>query len=296
MTVSIPQEVARDERLRPLLTSIRDISDTDYHEGAYASYIGHSKALMMRHQSVARVAWRMANEPTVSTPALVMGKLVHDSIEHYTPGQELTLPQGFAISPYSDYRAKEARTWRDDQIAAGNAVIKAEDWEQTRAMITALVSNPTVANLLNMPHVREGSIVTQLDGLDVKVRPDMLCIAPDGSRLVCVDWKTCEDASPEVWPRDAHYRGYHLQAYMYKRVLEQVSGIPTDFIFCAVEKSAPYQVAIYAASDAWISAGEDLWYGTLLPKWELYMEGEYESLYDPGSPIILLDPPAYAAG
>ena len=75
-------------------------------------------------------------------------------------------------------------------------------------------------------------------GLQCKCRPDIW------AGKVIVDLKTTEDASPEGFSRSIQTYGYGIQAAHYLAGAGSGSGADA-FIFVAVEKKAPYAVAVY---------------------------------------------------
>jgi exodeoxyribonuclease VIII len=79
-------------------------------------------------------------------------------------------------------------------------------------------------------------------------------LTKDGS--IVVDLKTTEDASPAGFRKSIGQWRYGVQAAWYLHSLEQATGIrPSQFIFIAVEKKAPYAVACYAADEEMIQLG-----------------------------------------
>jgi exodeoxyribonuclease VIII len=77
-----------------------------------------------------------------------------------------------------------------------------------------------------------------------------------------VDIKTVKDgeAGPKEWPRVMAARYYHCQAAFY---LETWNALHPDdqrsnFVFAAVEKSAPYAVALYQVAEAALERGRQL--------------------------------------
>ena len=81
-----------------------------------------------------------------------------------------------------------------------------------------------------------------------KCRPDW--ISDDGS--IVVDVKTTTDASPRAFQKSISTWGYHLQLGWYLRGLRKL-GLPAEqFIFIAIEKTAPFCVGVYRADQEMI--------------------------------------------
>ena len=82
-----------------------------------------------------------------------------------------------------------------------------------------------------------------------KCRPDWL--SDDGS--IVVDIKTTTDASPRGFQKSISTWGYHLQLGWYLRGLRKL-GVPAEqFIFIAIEKTAPFCVGVYRADQEMIN-------------------------------------------
>ena len=82
-----------------------------------------------------------------------------------------------------------------------------------------------------------------------KCRPDW--ISNDGN--IVVDIKTTTDASPRGFQKSISTWGYHLQLGWYLRGLRKL-GVPAkQFIFIAIEKTAPFCVGVYRADQDMIN-------------------------------------------
>ena len=82
-----------------------------------------------------------------------------------------------------------------------------------------------------------------------KCRPDW--ISDDGE--IVVDVKTTTDASPRGFQKSISTWGYHLQLGWYLRGLRKL-GLPAEqFIFIAIEKTAPFCVGVYRADQEMIN-------------------------------------------
>ena len=82
-----------------------------------------------------------------------------------------------------------------------------------------------------------------------KCRPDWL--SDDGE--IVVDVKTTTDASPRGFQKSISTWGYHLQLGWYLRGLRKL-GLPAkQFIFIAIEKTAPFCVGVYRTNQDMIN-------------------------------------------
>ena len=89
-------------------------------------------------------------------------------------------------------------------------------------------------------------------GLLLKARPDVLY------DTVCVDLKTCKDASPRAFQRAMCDGGYHIQAAM---IIDAVKAVDnreiSSFVNIAIEKEYPYAIGIYILDQAAIDSGRE---------------------------------------
>ena len=82
-----------------------------------------------------------------------------------------------------------------------------------------------------------------------KCRPDW--ISDDGE--IVVDVKTTTDASPRGFQKSISNWGYHLQLGWYLRGLRKLGLSAEQFIFIAIEKTAPFCVGVYKADQEMIN-------------------------------------------
>ena len=135
-----------------------------------------------------------------------------------------------------DKRTKEGKATYEALVANGQTIITATDYATITAMASAIGDHPAASNLVRGDGQTEVSMFWDDDktGLQCKCRPDIWL------GKVIVDLKTTEDASPEGFARSIQNYGYGIQAAHY------LAGSGADsFIFVAVEKKAPYAVAVY---------------------------------------------------
>ena len=71
--------------------------------------------------------------------------------------------------------------------------------------------------------------------------------------VVCVDLKTCDS----IEQFRAHYfkLRYYYRAAFYRDVIEQVVGERPEFLFVALEKSAPWRCEVFEPSDTDLELG-----------------------------------------
>lgn len=192
---------------------------------------------------------RVIPEPT---PAMRLGSALHTHVLelHKWDREYVVAPDGI------DRRTKAGKeAWAAFEAeSAGKTVLSRDEADHVMHMGRAIHSHPAAAMLLNLPGEAETTHMwtDSGTGLGCKCRPDWL--TKDGS--IVVDLKTTEDASPAGFRKSIGQWRYGVQAAWYTHSLEQATGIrPSQFIFIAVEKKAPYAVACYAADEEMIQLG-----------------------------------------
>lgn len=65
------------------------------------------------------------------------------------------------------------------------------------------------------------------------------------STVWITDVKSSRDASPWRFPADIDQHGYHLQNWIYRRVVGGITGMPVEILQLVVEKSPPYICEVY---------------------------------------------------
>tara|TARA_R110000822_G_scaffold165793_3_gene306295 strand:+ start:4969 stop:5778 length:810 start_codon:yes stop_codon:yes gene_type:complete len=176
-------------------------------------------------------------EDREQTPAMRIGTLTHLAVL-----EPDTFDSKTVVAPLVDKRTKEGKSiW--EQFKGENAekeIITIDERDQIVAMRESVHKHQAAGKLL----VFGGSEISVFavcpkTKVMMKGRFDWL----DGNTIV--DLKTTEDASPEGFAKSvANYR-YHIQAAHYIALAGLVGIKDATFKMIAVEKSAPYAVAVY---------------------------------------------------
>lgn len=213
---------------------IYDISFETYFEDCCAGPSVSSTGLKtIEHKSLAHFWWASYMNPQrepVDTNALRFGRACHSWI--------LGIPEfqkSYIVSPYDDFRSKEAKTWRDSQT---KTVVKQSDMVAIDAMAAALLRHPLLRNAF-ADGLPERSIVykDRETGIWIKTRPDWL---PNKLRFV-PDLKSTVSAKPDTFAKQAFNLGYHQSAALTLDGLSTVLGWKdATYYFVAQEKEPPY--------------------------------------------------------
>lgn len=229
-------------------TSIRtDLSNEDYHS---LLAIG-SSGLKLLQRSPAHY-WAQYVNPDRSrkepTPAMKLGTAVHCAIleQGEFDNRYITVPEGI------DKRTKDGKALFAEIEASGKEPLTPDNRQLILSMASAALALPVSIHLFSLEHYTEHSMFwTDPDtGADCKIRPDFhVPPCPQFPNGIIMDVKTCQDASPIEFSRNAWNSDMHLQAALYcdgfKRVYK-TDGYPM-FLWLAVEKESPFACKYYSA-------------------------------------------------
>lgn len=183
--------------------------------------------------------------PQIETDAMRIGRITHEFI--------LEGVQNVVTSPFDSFRTKEAREWRDSQT---KPIITTSELETIYAMREAVLRHPEAARLLSDGQAEQTFFFDEpTTGAPCRCRTDWM--TSDG---VVVDLKTTTDASPKGFAKAVWKFRYHVQDAFYTDGIEASTGCrPTDFVFIAVEKTAPFGVGVYRLSEGLREEGRELY-------------------------------------
>jgi exodeoxyribonuclease VIII len=160
----------------------------------------------------------------------------------------------FVAGPDVNKNTKEWKAFKADAEASGQTIIDQATLDMLNGMVASVRAHPAANALLSGPGIAEGSCFWHDE------RSGELCrCRPDKYRQdlgIIVDLKSTEDASPKEFARSiANYR-YHMQSAYYQDGVEAATGdFIKGFVFVAVEKKAPYAVAVYQLDMQGVEAG-----------------------------------------
>jgi hypothetical protein len=100
----------------------------------------------------------------------------------------------------------------------------------------------------------EASIVWEHDGIKLKGRVDKLA---QGSRSLVLDLKKMQVGAGvrEKCQREILNRGYHVQAAIYVKGIEVLTGKKPEFVWLFVEDNDPFDIQVIPADDRDIEIG-----------------------------------------
>jgi hypothetical protein len=182
---------------------------------------------------------RMPVEPTA---AMRLGSLVHCAV--LEPGE---LAGRYGVCAPRNTKAGKEQAER--MAAAGIEAVTAGDMMAANCMADSVHRHPAASALFAHGKAEQSFWWDDAaTGLRCKCRPDWYTGA------TVVDLKTTTDASPAGFARSVATFRYHVQARHYLAGLHGAER----FVFIAVEKTAPYAVAVYELDAAAMAAGDEL--------------------------------------
>lgn len=179
-------------------------------------------------------------------------------------GREKYDQENYVITEKIDRRTKAGKAAMEhhNEMGKGKTIIDVDDHYMIEELFKNFNRNKKAVKYCQ--GTVELSHYTELNGVDVKVRPD--CINVEKGFIS--DIKTTQSANPIDFKREIFKYGYHLQAAFYSDAL----GLPVEnFRFIAMQKTYPFTVEVYALSDDTIEKGRDA-YEKALIHWKAYLE------------------------
>jgi exodeoxyribonuclease VIII len=220
--------------------------------------------------------------PIEPTPAIAFGSAVHAAILESAEfdNRYTVMPEGLTR------QSKEGKEVYAAIIASGKQVISHDDMSRIRDMQAAVNAHPAAAELLAQPAIIEKPHMFMLNGVQAKMKPDMIL----ESRAI-IDLKTTTDASPAQFQRQIMRLEMAIQAAFYTDGYERVYGHTVPFYWLAVESKAPHLVAVYQASPAMIKFGRARYLELL----EIYEHCSNTGIWPGyGSSVQVMDLPEWA--
>lgn len=176
--------------------------------------------------------------PLRPTASMQLGTAVHAAIlePHKTP---------FVVRPADlDRRTKDGKAAYAALEAGGLPILTQDEADAVQRIRDNVLAIADVASALSHGKTE---VPAFWDGRNVSCKAKADLVAGDA----VFDIKTCQDASQRGFLSSVYKYGYALQARHYLDGFDA-----SEFIFIAVETSAPYAVAVYDLSDDLLSKGD----------------------------------------
>lgn len=135
-------------------------------------------------------------------------------------------------------------------------IISADDMDRVHKAVECVMDNDMARRCVQGAESPEVSLMSHVDVRGeplqlVRTRPDLWL----RSKRIMSDVKTTDDASRESFEKSIFNFGYYRQAGLYTRMADLHGEPVDDFLIIAVEKSEPFDCAVYRITDEVIDAG-----------------------------------------
>ena len=221
-----------------------EITDDQYFN-CYNSYLSSTD---MRR--LLRSPAHYKNPTILETPALAFGSLVHAFVLEPHSAEARYRPRAEV-----DGRTKEGKQVREWEAALsasqGIKFVSRSDYDAAISISSSVRSHLGATELLSNGFAEVAGLISDFNGVNVRIKPDFR------TSTAIVDLKTTQDARSDAFTRSILNYGYDVQAALYVDVAAAIDGMKRDFYWIAVEKDAPYAVAVYKASDEMLQRGRE---------------------------------------
>lgn len=223
------------------------LSNADYHA---LDAVGKSDLDMIARSPL---HWKQRAFSREETSAMRIGSAVHCAVLEPERFNDRYVQMPNQI----DRRTKAGKEEYAEFLAAhdGKAIIDMTDMDLCMSVADAVRSHPRAAALLSTGQPEVSALWKDEEfGVRCRARYDWLT-----SESVLIDLKTTQDASPRAFAKSCAGFRYHVQAAWYLDSYLQATGdLPLGFVFIAVEKTAPYAVALYELDAEAVDFGRQL--------------------------------------
>ena len=197
----------------------------------------------------------------------------------------------YALSPYADFRKKEAQEWRSEMAKGGVEVITEDQMATAQDMVDACKNHYDAGALLYGAKTQLAFRHATKHGFDAKGLIDAVPLAED----TLVDLKTCRASALEnkrSLQREIFEWGYHIQAGAYLDGFNIAGGEErTRFKFVFVSSAPPHTVAVIELPLAAILLGAEQYRAAMQRFADCLMDDVWPSQWDG---TVELDLPEYA--
>jgi len=220
------------------------ITNAEYHGSGELS---RSTAWSLLQTCPAKVRYDM-NHPKPSSPALVIGSGFHTATL-----EPEKLDDEFAVKPSEiDGQGPRTKHYKESfelmqKSEPDKQWLAPADYDLILEMAGSALDNPVLRHYMaDIDKVVEGTGYFEMEGAKCKVRPDLYI---PGAGVV-IDLKSTQDASNRGFTKSVRQFGYLFQACWYMHALRLLGEKPKQFVFIAVEKTAPYATAAYTIKES----------------------------------------------
>lgn len=207
-------------------------------------------------RSPAHYLW--AHEHRTERATFDFGHIVHTGILG-TGMAAVEIPED-VLSVTGGTNTKAAKAFIKAARDEGKVPMKAADITRAQNTIAAVKAHADAVRYLSLPGRAELplSAIDPNTGVELRGKLDYLTNPMRSGRVIPVDVKTCDDASPAGIRRAVTNFHYDLQGAVYRRLIRlALHQQPAPMVFIFVETNPPHGVnVVQLAHEAWITGGQ----------------------------------------
>lgn len=193
------------------------------------------------------------NVGRTDTPALRFGRLVDCFL--FSPAEYAAR---YVISPFDDFRTKDAKAWRDDAIESGREVVKGDEANEARTLAKAVFRHPIARSYIEAGRFQVPMVWTDpATGLLCKGLADLVGAPGSAVGSFLIDGKSARTIDKRQYLAQAARLGYHCQLGHYRNGCRYALNFDPETIGHIVyEKGQPYDVGVLTFDRAVIDSAE----------------------------------------
>lgn len=205
------------------------------------------------------------------TADMIQGSAIHEGV---LEGRDLSGFIGIHRLDWKTVAGRNEKNFLFDRFGE-DKILKVQEFLEAESTIKAISANQNAARILSHAQERELTGVVNIGGAAFCVRLDAV---GDG---FFVDLKTTRrgGASYAEFKRTIGARSYHVQAALYRRVMNALGADLKTMIFIVAEKEAPFSVATYELDEEAFQRG-DAFLDEVIPRIAALQAGEMPKGYD----------------
>lgn len=224
----------------------------DYHKRPEWSY--SQMRVILDHGIDYAVAQKRGMLPAPKSPSIDVGQLAHMILLGGEDCYVLKEDSGF-----EKFLTKEAKAWRDAQLAKGKTIITKAEFAAVDQIVKNIEAHPHTPKWLKADGVKyETEMYATVAGVPLRGKADAIIKTKNG--LIATDIKTTSKF--DMWEKNKYFAmnmHYDLQAALYTLITSKAFGVSegfTNFYFCVAETQTPYRVQWHHASLEFLEHGQ----------------------------------------